>query len=108
MLQSMGLKRVGQNWATEQEQQALESRCGYQDLPGDPAVLSAVPCRGHGFHPWLGNLKVPYDVPCGQIKGKKYIDFYLKFKSWRVITSPSLMEVGRKLISMWYHHELHK
>ena len=55
--QSMGLKGVGHNWESEQEQQALESRCGYQDLPGDPAVHSVVPCRGHGFHPWLGNLK---------------------------------------------------
>ena len=52
-LQSMRLKRIGPKLATKQ--QALESRCGYQDFPGNPAVHSAVLCRGHGFHPWLGN-----------------------------------------------------
>jgi len=52
-----GVEKSQTQLESEQEQQALESRCGYQDFPGDPAVHSAVLCRGHGFHPWLGNLK---------------------------------------------------
>ena len=34
-----------------------------QDFPGGPAVKTSFPCRGYGFHPWLGVTIPPASWP---------------------------------------------